>query len=378
MQIRRKRVLLMVSSMRGGGSERQVLLLAKTLDRSRFEPHLYLTEAAGEFLDQVPTDVPVHSFDSCGESTGIYIPGRQLRRQTDYLRGVIAHQKIDVVYDRTFHMTLLAGKAARGIRRVSTIVSPPHHALPLVEKRFVALKRCRLAAAYRQSDVVVAVSGQAARSAETYYGLNAGSVVVVKNPVDVDQLKKSAGPPRPKPADQTSLVCVGRMTEEKGHADLIEALVEVRDQWPHSRPPWTLRMIGDGPLRPTLEARVRMLGMTQSVQFAGTAKNAATEIASADALVLPSRFEGMPNVVLEAMALGTPVIATRAGGTVELQQDAATAFWAEPNDAHSIAQAILSFARDPDQAKQHCAAAQELVESEHNLSKIVAQIEALL
>ncbi|QDV41218.1 4-alpha-N-acetylgalactosaminyltransferase [Stieleria neptunia] len=368
----------MVSSMRGGGSERQVLLLAQALDRSRFEPHLYLTEASGEFLDQVPSDVPIHCFDSCQDPGGLYFPGRQLRRQTEFLRKVICDNQIDVVYDRTFHMTLIAGKAAAGRRRVSTIVSPPHLALPLVEKRFVALKRRRLAAAYRNSDVVVAVSRQAAESAETYYGLAKGSVVVVQNPVDVAALRKSAGTPPPRSRDQTVLVCVGRMTEEKGHADLIDALAMVKSQWPDNRPPWTVRLIGDGPLRSELESRAESLGLSDPIQFIGSLASAAAEINAADALVLPSRFEGMPNVVLEAMALGTPVIATRAGGTIELQGDAPTAFWAEPGDPPSLAQAILQFAANPQQAELQRVAAEQLVDSDHHRETITKRIEDLL
>ena len=311
-----KRVLLMVSSMRGGGSERQVLLLAQSLDRSRFQPHLYLTEAVGDFLADVPADIPIHSFDTDTGSGGIYIPGRQLRRQTEFLRGVIHDQRIDVVYDRTFHMTLLAGKAAKRVRRVSTIVSPPHLALPLVETRFVGLKRRRLAASYHGSDVVIAVSEQAAKSAESYYGLAPDSVVVVRNPVDTETLHHST---RQRPTSQpglTRLVCVGRMTEEKGHSDLIEALASVRDQWPESRGQLAVRFVGDGPLRSELETQTETLGLTSQVRFLGALPNAANEIAAADALILPSRFEGMPNVVLESMALGTPVIATRAGGTI--------------------------------------------------------------
>lgn len=374
----RKRVLLMVSSMRGGGSERQVLMLAKTLDRSRFDPHLYLTEAAGDLLDQVPADVTIHSFDACPDSNGLYIPGRQLRRQTEFLRRVIRDQRIDVLYDRTFHMTLLAGKAAGAIRRVSTIVSPPDLAVPFVEKRFVALKRRRLAAAYQSSDIVIAVSRQAAKAAESYYRLDSGSVLVIKNPVDTDQLDLLADRPSAQQHDQTRIVCVGRMTQEKGHADLIDSLTKVCDQWPESRGQLAVRFVGDGPLRGELESQVTSLGLTKYVQFLGSLKCAAHEIASADALVLPSRFEGMPNVVLEAMALGTPVIATRSGGTIELERDAPTAFWAQPGDANSIADAILRFAREPDSAAEHRDVAKRLIQSEHNVNEFTRRIEDLL
>lgn len=375
---RLKRVLLMVSSMRGGGSERQVLLLAQSLDRSRFQPHLYLTEAVGSFLDQVPDDVIIDSFDTCPDPGGIYVPGRQLRRQTEFLKQVIERRQIDVVYDRTFHMSLIADKAASGRRRVSTIVSPPHLALPLVEKRFVALKRRRLAASYRRSDVVVAVSRQAALSAESYYGLADGSVVVIKNPVDADALRAAAGSCKVDRPGQTTLVCVGRMTEEKGHADLIDALAIVRDRWPAGRLPLAVRLIGDGPQRASLEEQVETRRLVDVVEFVGPLENAAGEIASADALVLPSRFEGMPNVVLESMALGTPVIASRAGGTIELQRDEATAFWAEPGDAYSLSNAILQFAADSEQASRHRDAASRLIHSEHDLHTTIKRVEDLL
>lgn len=373
---RRKRVLLMVSSMRGGGSERQVLLLAQHLDRARFEPHLYLTEATGAFLKQVPDDVPIHSFDSVADTTRLYVPGRQLRRQTEYVRQVIDTQRIDVVYDRTFHMTLLAGRAAAGVRRVSTIVSPPHQALPLVEKRFVSLKRRRLAAAYRSADAVVAVSHAAARSAESYYGLAADSVIVIPNPIDAPTIHRQSIDKDP--LAPVVLVCVGRMTEEKGHADLLQAISIAHTQWPDHRGPLTVRLVGDGPLRSALESASEQLHLGERVTFLGALENAAEEIASADALVLPSRFEGMPNVMLEAMSLGTPVIATTSGGSAELQADQPTAFWAEPANPPALAQAILAFANQPEQASAHQRAAAEYVRAHHDRSTLLHKIEALL
>ncbi|MEO1525207.1 MAG: glycosyltransferase [Planctomycetota bacterium] len=365
----------MVSSMRGGGSERQVLLLAQHLDRSRFQPHLYLSERAGDFLREVPEDVPVHSYEDCDAARGIYFPGRELRRQSEYVRQIVRDHHIESIYDRTFHMTLVA--AGAGPRRVSTIVSPPHLALPLVEKRFVALKRRRLATAYRTSDAVVAVSQQAADSAESYYGLPHGSVTVIRNPVDAKTLRERAVVSS-KPENETRLICVGRMTSEKGHADLIDAVSQLSERWPSNRPPLALRLVGDGPLRRDLERRVSDSRLSDTIEFVGAMQNAAAEIAAADALVLPSRFEGMPNVVLEAMALGVPVIATRAGGTIELQGDKPTAFWAEPGQSRSLADAILAFAESPETAAQHIDAAKRLIATDHELQTTLRIIESLL
>ncbi len=188
------RVLTMISSMRGGGSEQQTLLLLRHLDRSKFTPHLYLLERTGDLMSRVPEDVIVHSFEDAASSGGFYFPGRVLRQQVQHLQGLLQRESIDVIYDRTFHMSMIAGPAGKacGVPRVSTIVSPPEHALPLVESRFVGLKRRRLAKAYQQSRSVIAVSQQAATSAMEYYDLPSDRIHVIHNPVDIEAVRKAA------------------------------------------------------------------------------------------------------------------------------------------------------------------------------------------
>jgi glycosyltransferase involved in cell wall biosynthesis len=375
----------MISSLRGGGSEKQTLLLLQHLDRSRFTPQLYLTQRAGDLLAQVPDDVVVHSFEDASRRGGLYFPGRALAQQVDYLRSVLSDNAIEVIYDRTFHMTMIAGAAARGSRgrvqipRVSTIVSPPEHAVPMVERRFVALKRRRLAKAYRQSSSVVAVSRQAAESAERYYGLNAGTVHMIHNAVDCQALRREAQSQAIERDERITFVCVGRMTAEKGHHDLISAALLAQSQWPGSLPGLRLWMVGDGPLRGELESQCRGGKIEPgSIEFRGPQSCPAPFIAAADALVLPSHFEGMPNVVLEAMALGTAVIATRAGGTIELERDQPTILWAEPAKPASLAAAMLQLASDRAAAARRADAARAMVEKHHGVSQLTSRIEQLL
>jgi glycosyltransferase involved in cell wall biosynthesis len=373
-------VLMMISSMRGGGSERQTLLLLNHLDRDRFVPHLYLTERVGDLLVDVPVDVVIHSFQDSASRSGIYYPGRVLSQQVQHLRDVCQRESIAAIYDRTFLMTLIAGPAAGplGIGRVSTIVSPPHLALPLVEKRFVGLKRRRLARAYRDSQSVIAVSGQAADSAKQYYGLADDSVRVIANPVDVAMVREAATGPAPPRDHRLTIVCVGRMTEEKGHRDLLSAIEIAQSGLPEDAQPAKFWLIGDGPLRAELETQWKSIRCCHQVEFLGTLPNAAAAIAAADALVLPSHFEGMPNVVLEAMALGTPVIATRAGGTVELERNEPTIGWAQPSDPASLAAAIVQFATDREAAERRVAAARQLIAEHHDVAATTRVIEDLL
>ncbi len=374
-------VLLMISSMRGGGSERQTLMLLRHLDRSRFTPHLYLTERDGDLLAEVPDDVVIHCYgDTAQKSSGLYFPGRELRRQIRHVRQVLAHAAIEVVYDRTFHMTMIAGPAALdlGIPRVSTIVSPPHHALPHVEKRFVRLKKMRLAKAYRSAKCVLAVSHQAAKSAEEYYGLARDCVGVIANPVDSDSLRRLAQADAPLRDDRPTIVCVGRMTEEKGQRDLMTAVAMTEPDWPSGLPTMKVWMIGDGPQHSDLVRRWESSPHRHDVEFLGALSNPAPAIARADALVLPSHFEGMPNVVLEAMALGTPVIATRAGGTVELQHDEPTILWAQVANAKSLAEAILQFVVDRPAAAKRAEAATRMISQCHDVRRTTRAIEERL
>lgn len=375
------RVLLMISSMRGGGSEQQTLLLLRHLDRSLFEPHLYVTQRSGELLSQIPEDVTIEAFDDVKARTGFYYPGRALRQQVKHVRDVLQRYSIDVLYDRTYHMTMVASGAADplGLPRLSTIVSPPEYALPTVESRFIQLKRNRLARAYRQSRAVVAVSKQAARSAERYYRLADQSVHVIHNPVDEELLRRDANAgARPQRDERLTLVCVGRMTIEKGHQDLLQALRMVQKDWPPLSPGFRVWMIGNGPLLDELKSQSVQISPPHQVDFLGVSSNPAPHIASADGLILPSHFEGLPNVVLEAMALGTPVIATRCGGTIELERDKPTIQWAKPNEPRSLANAILSFAVEREAARLRAANASELVARFHCVGATTRRIERLL
>lgn len=383
--------------MRGGGSERQVALLAKHLPREQFDVHLYLTHQVGELLAELPADVTLHG-PADRPARGVQsmldrFPGAILRRHALAFAELVRRERIDVVYDRAFHNTLLAGHPSilkRNIRRVSTIVSPPSDALPMVEKRFVSLKRRRLSAAYLSSAHVVAVSQAAADSAAAYYGLPQNRIIVIRNPIDIDSVRSIARWESPRhiqnQADPLRLVCVGRMTPEKGQSDLIAAMSRLPGWWPPTLPRLALRMIGDGPDRPQLERQwaefVESAGGADghTIEFCGTISPALAEIAGADALVLPSHFEGLPNVVLEAFALQVPVIATASGGTTELQFDAQqpTCFWAAAGDPGSLATALRTMAENPQHRSLHVQAAQRVLRQQHSLEKSVDSIAQLL
>jgi glycosyltransferase involved in cell wall biosynthesis len=161
---------------------------------------------------------------------------------------------------------------------------------------------------YRRADRVLATSR---RMADELSGLGVafGKLAILSNPVPVTALRLRAITPCRLPGDGLRLVVAGRLTEQKGFDRLLPLLSGMADL--------RLLILGEGPLRDSLEDLARQHGV--AVEMPGFVDNAPAWFAGADAVLLPSRWEGMPNTALEALACGTPVIATpEAGGIAEV------------------------------------------------------------
>jgi glycosyltransferase involved in cell wall biosynthesis len=159
--------------------------------------------------------------------------------------------------------------------------------------------------------------------------------------------------------DQERVVlAVGRLSYEKGHAHLIRAAAAWRSKA-------RLVIVGDGPERASLERMARDLGVSDAVTLAGTTSHVAPFYALADVFVLPSLSEGSPNVLLEAMACGLPIVASRVGGVPEIAADGITALLGPPKDSDFIARAVDRLFAEPDLAARLGAAARRTVLSHH-------------
>ena len=150
--------------------------------------------------------------------------------------------------------------------------------------------------------------------------------------------------PAPIPEGGPHLVAIGRLTEQKGFALLVEALARAAPALPGLR----LTLIGDGPLRPALEAVIAAHGMQDRIRLTGWRAEAAVRqhLAEATALILPSFAEGLPVVLMEAMAAGRPVIATAIAGVPELVTGD-TGWLVPAGDVQALAEAIASLAATP-------------------------------
>jgi len=367
--MRRIRVVFSIGAMHGGGSERQMLLLLRHLDRQQFEPFLYLVYRSGPLLNQVPADVPVTSFDTRITTSRMYFPGlMHSRRVRDYAR-FLREVHADVSYDRTFLMTLISAAGAQkvGVPNVSTIVTDPETGFAPVAGRFQWFKRRILHRLYNNSAQVLAVSDGARDAAIRFYGIRQDRIATFRNGVDVDWIHQEATQAiqddfwtRQKQLTTASrvfrIVTAGRLNQQKGFHLLIDAIADLRQEFQEIE--FRLAILGDGPSRSTLEKQISVLNLNETVHLIGFQENPIAWYRSADVFVLPSLVEGMPNVLLEAMACGTPVISSDCrSGPAEILDGGHYGNLVPAGSADEIRDAIAAMLMNPSAARQRAAEA---------------------
>jgi L-malate glycosyltransferase len=192
-------------------------------------------------------------------------------------------------------------------------------------------------------------------------------------PIDPAQLKR----PPEFVAGKFNLVIVGRLDEVKGHQFAIEAVAAQKA--PNDV---HLHIVGVGPSEATLRMLTKTLGVSSRIHFLGFRRNIYDYLAHGDALLMPSLHEGLPYTLLEAMALGKAIIASRVGGLAETLEDGVTALLIPPADSVALAQAIVRLHREPDLALRLGERARQLQESQYSLDTMtdlyVAQYRELL
>jgi glycosyltransferase involved in cell wall biosynthesis len=304
-------VLLVVPSLEAGGAERVIVNLANGLARAGASPRVLVLERpdrAGLLADQLDGDVPLASLGH----------GR-LRQAVPALLRHVRRQPPDVLVSTLVHVNLLLCASRRLLPDATTlVVREPIHAPDLLEGRSTRRRRRAQAWLYPRADLVLATSPAMVKDLRELTG---AAVELLDNPVDVDAIRaaafttladRAAGDvaagtgsatvdvPR---APGRRFVSVGRLTRQKGHGALLQHFATA------AGPADRLTIVGDGPLHDELVSLAAALGIADRVALVPTGPAHWRHVALADVLVLASEHEGMPNVVLEALALGVPVLA---------------------------------------------------------------------
>lgn len=351
------RILHVVRTLSAGGLEVGVVNLVRVLQEAGFEQGVCCLEEKGPLAEKIPGDVPVWS---CRPKN----PSRFNRHE---LRAVSLFRKFrpDVIHARNFGawidsafartLALNPGKLAfttHGWDRIAHMSR---------RKAFV----CRILSAMTTG--MAAVSPQTATEFGKETGIPASRFEILHSGVDTNRFAPNPDRLRRAPDASFVIACVARLDPVKRHETLIDAVSLMRSQHNVNV---ELRLVGDGPMRATLEDQVRRLGIERSVLFLGTRDDAPEQLRDADVFALASVREGRPTSIMEAMSAGLPVVATNVGSVADLVDDGESGFVIEPDNPEILAKTLLSLVQHDELRRKMSEAARAKALREFSLERM--------
>jgi glycosyltransferase involved in cell wall biosynthesis len=297
---RRGPIAFFLPSLYGGGAERVIINLAQGITERGHPVDLVLAAAEGAFLSQLPPAVRL-----------VDLRAPRVLRSLGPLARYLRHERPRVLVSSLSHANLIALWAARLAGRTTPVVVTEHNTLSAVEQSLLERRLWppALRMFYPWASHVVAVSQGAADDLARTSGLRRDRMEVIYNPVITPVMMSLArqAPNHPwfAPGQPPVILGVGRLTRQKDFPTLLRAFAEVRRQRSAR-----LIILGEGEERPALEALAAELGLADDVALPGFLENAMAYMASSVLFVLSSLWEGLPTVLIEALAAGARVIST--------------------------------------------------------------------
>lgn len=341
-----------------GGLENGLINLINGLPEESFRHVIICMTDASDFRDRIRRrDVAVHELHKAkGKDPAAYLRLWRLLRR---LRPVVVHTRNTGTVD-----CQVVARLAGIPRRVHgyhgwdvddlTGTDPGRNRLRRLCDPFV--------------DHYIAVSRQIAVWLTDSLGVAPGRVTQICNGVDIERFRPVATGARPEPV---VIGTVGRLQPVKNQALLVRACGLLRRQAPELAGNWRLRLVGDGPERPALEAAIVAEGLHSVATITGWNDDVPLALRDLHVFVLPSLNEGISNTVLEAMASGLPVIATAVGGNPELVAENETGFLIPVDDAAALAERLLRYLRSPALLEAHGSAARARAESTFSIQRML-------
>ena len=369
-------ILYLITDLDIGGAEKALARTVIGLDKRKYNPTVCCLRGHGPVTEEI-------------ESAGVKVTQLNMSNKFDLaavfrLFCLLGEERISIIHSYLYHANIL-GRIIGRVARVPIIISSERSVIlseEIVNKNTLEmgsrLRRLINGLSMRLSDRVVTVSELVRETLIAASKIDPERLVTIHSGVnwegyqiDVDITAKKKGVGLETPA--SVIGAIGRLDRVKGVEYLLRAAAKVILKTPDA----AFLIVGDGSQREAMEQLARSLGISHRVVFTGQRDDVPELLAVMDVLVLPSLYEGLPNAVLEAMAAGKPVIATRVGGTPEVVEDEVTGLLVPPRDPEALAQAIIALLQDRERAKAMGRAGRERVEKHFSVERMVQQTEDL-
>jgi starch synthase (maltosyl-transferring) len=357
------RIALVITELDVGGAERSLVNLATRLDRRRWSPTVIALGGEGPLVEVIRQAGLTCECLACSRRRPVQVVTRLARS--------LRRCRPELVQSFLFHANLATRLAAPwsgkpwvlGGLRVAERGQRWHRVLDFLTAAMSAGSVCVSRGVFRFSREVV--------------GLDSRRLTIIPNGIDPEPFDRAAAVPRGDlgiPENAHLALAVGRLDVQKGLADLLAAAEQVIAQCPT----WHLALAGDGPCRPWLVDQIASRAcLNGRIHWLGQRSDVPSLLKSSNLLVLASLWEGMPNVVLEAMAATRPVVATAVEGSEDLVIPGRNGWLVPPRHPELLASALVQAASVPDLCRSYGLEGRARVEREFSLKRTIVAYEQL-
>lgn len=347
-----------------GGIKTHLLTLLAGLDKTRFTPVLICPPGSSIYAEAERAGYKVIPLEMVGEID----PGKDLKTAMR-LRQILKSLKPNVLHIHSAKAGLVGRLAVIGLAKRPKVVVTMHSFV--FDERVSPKKRTLIGMMERflsrYTERIIAVSDALRNELVNEMHLNPRLVTVVQNGIVIRDIAK------PERKERRVVGTVSRLAPQKGLDDFLRAALLISNRFPTVRCP----IVGDGPFKEDLERQVKMLGLVETVEFMGHQKDVFPILATFDVFVLPSTSEAFGLTIIEAMSLGIPVVATRAGGIPELVDGETTGLLADPGVPHDLAGKVCEILQDEDLAHKLSEGGRNLVRSRFSSERMVDETQKI-
>ncbi len=331
--MKKTKILFVLAQMLGGGAERVTINIIRILDRELFDIHLVVMSREGPSYEYLPDDITLHDLNVTKTMFSIF-----------KLRNSILNIKPDIIYSTLFRTHQALYFALQGINDTPIVLMRSQNSpkLLLENNSLGYFSKFLLEKAYAKADFVLAQTPEMKNEIVKYHNINEEKIKVFLNPLDTDNIdEKIKNVETPFDKNCINVVAAGRLTKQKGFDVLIKSFKDVVE----TNREFVLHIIGED-----LGEKEKLIEMTQkfslvnNIKFLGYQKNPYKYFFFSDLFVLSSRWEGLPNAVLENLYLKKPVVATKCIPFMEqLIQENKNGKLVDVEDHIQLADAILNY-----------------------------------
>jgi len=362
-----------------GGAERIINCIAKYLNKDVYNTYIICTRRGGPLLDALTAQgIKVYILKSKFTKFITFLPFIFGALKAIFeLAHIIKQHKIKIIHTHLHGSSEILGFISGKLVGVPVIVTTCH-GLNGWFKKYRYLKKLLYSFIVNHSQKLISVSSQVQNSITQYVKLNPRKLIVIKSGIDISESNLHGDPVSMRSSLGLSnsvkvVTTVGNLRIEKGHYYLIRSIPTIIAKYPEAK----FLFVGDGVLRNYLENEVVELALVNYVVFLGHRNDISNILSISNLFVLPSLAEGLPLALLEAMAMGVPVIATDLPIMREIIVNNKTGVLVPIKNSFSIAKAILELLTDLPRAAEIGIAGKYIVARQYNAKHMVKQIEDL-